>query len=66
VTFFAEASLDLADDEELMGLMDDANIRYVFVGIETPNEESLRETSKLQNLRGKERSIVEMAPTPAA
>jgi radical SAM superfamily enzyme YgiQ (UPF0313 family) len=59
VTFFAEASLDLADDEELMGLMDEANIRYVFVGVETPNEESLRETSKLQNLRGKERSIVE-------
>ncbi|MCI0601325.1 MAG: DUF4070 domain-containing protein, partial [Beijerinckiaceae bacterium] len=59
VTFFAEASLDLADDEELMSLMDDANIRYVFVGIETPNEESLRETGKLQNLRGKERSIVE-------
>jgi radical SAM superfamily enzyme YgiQ (UPF0313 family) len=42
-----------------MGLMDEANIRYVFVGVETPNEESLRETSKLQNLRGKERSIVE-------
>ncbi|MGH6838310.1 MAG: B12-binding domain-containing radical SAM protein [Methylocella sp.] len=59
VTFFAEASLDLADDEELMGLMDDANIRSVFVGVETPNEESLRETSKLQNLRGNERSLVE-------
>ena len=59
VTFFAEASLDLADDEELMGLMDEANIRSIFVGVETPNEESLRETSKLQNLRGKERSMVE-------
>ena len=59
VAFFAEASLDLADDEELMGLMDEANIRYVFVGVETPNEDSLRETSKLQNLRGKERSLVE-------
>jgi radical SAM superfamily enzyme YgiQ (UPF0313 family) len=59
VTFFAESSLDLADDEELMSLMDDANIRYVFIGIETPNEESLRETRKLQNLRGSNRSIVE-------
>jgi radical SAM superfamily enzyme YgiQ (UPF0313 family) len=59
VTFFAESSLDLADDEELMSLMDDANIRYVFIGIETPNEESLRETRKMQNLRGSNRSIVE-------
>ncbi|PNE11510.1 MAG: B12-binding domain-containing radical SAM protein [Beijerinckiaceae bacterium] len=59
VTFFAEASLDLADDEELLVLMDEANIRSIFVGVETPNEESLRETRKLQNLRGKERSMVE-------
>ena len=49
--FFTEASLDLADDAELMKLMVDCNIRIVFVGIETPNEEALRETKKLQNLR---------------
>ena len=49
--FFTEASLDLADDDELMQLMVDCNIRIVFVGVETPNEESLRETKKLQNLR---------------
>ena len=49
--FFTEASLDLADDKEMMQLMVDANIRIVFVGVETPNEESLRETGKLQNLR---------------
>ncbi|HEX2890411.1 B12-binding domain-containing radical SAM protein [Vineibacter terrae] len=51
MTFFAEASLDLSDDAELMQLMVDANVRIVFVGIETPNEASLRETKKLQNLR---------------
>ena len=51
LTFFTEASLDLADEPALMKLMVDANIVNVFVGIETPNEESLRETSKLQNLR---------------
>jgi radical SAM superfamily enzyme YgiQ (UPF0313 family) len=46
-----EASLDLADDAEMIRLMVSANIGIVFVGIESPNEESLRETKKLQNLR---------------
>ncbi len=50
--FFTEASLDLAEDEELMELMADANITSVFVGIESPNEEALRETKKFQNIRG--------------
>jgi radical SAM superfamily enzyme YgiQ (UPF0313 family) len=49
--FVTEASIDLADDEELMQLMIEANIGAVFVGIETPNEESLKEAKKLQNLR---------------
>ena len=44
MTFATEASIDLAEDEELMQLMVDANIATVFVGIETPNEASLRET----------------------
>ena len=51
LTFVTEASMDLADDPELMRLMTEANIGAVFVGIESPNEESLRETKKLQNLR---------------
>ncbi|RUL87645.1 DUF4070 domain-containing protein [Tautonia sociabilis] len=51
LTFFTEASLDLADDPELMDLMVEANILFVFIGIETPNEASLKETKKLQNLR---------------
>ncbi len=51
LAFFTETSLDLADDDELMRLMVDANISVVFVGIESPNEESLRETRKLQNVR---------------
>jgi radical SAM superfamily enzyme YgiQ (UPF0313 family) len=49
--FFTEASLDLAEDDELMELMVDANIVSVFVGIESPNEKSLKETKKLQNVR---------------
>jgi radical SAM superfamily enzyme YgiQ (UPF0313 family) len=59
LTFITEASLDLADDEELMELMDLANIRSVFVGIETPNEDALKETRKTQNLRGTNRTIPE-------
>jgi radical SAM superfamily enzyme YgiQ (UPF0313 family) len=49
--FATEASIDLAEDAELMQLMVDANISNVFVGIETPNEAALRETKKTQNLR---------------
>ena len=51
LTFFTEASLDLADDAELMQLMVDCNIQTVFIGIESPNEASLRETKKIQNVR---------------
>ena len=47
-----EASIDLADDPELLELMYRANFRSVFIGIETPRVASLRETKKLQNLRG--------------
>jgi radical SAM superfamily enzyme YgiQ (UPF0313 family) len=47
-----EASIDLADDPELLELMYRANFRSVFIGIETPRLESLKETKKFQNLRG--------------
>jgi radical SAM superfamily enzyme YgiQ (UPF0313 family) len=51
--FTTEASIDLADDEELMDLMVRAGFRCVFVGVETPNDESLRECNKRQN-RGRD------------
>jgi radical SAM superfamily enzyme YgiQ (UPF0313 family) len=50
-SFLTEASIDLADDPELMRLMADANVGGVFVGVESTNEDSLRETLKLQNVR---------------
>ena len=50
--FFTEASINLADDEPLIDLMTKAGFTAVFVGIETPSPEALRETSKTQNLRG--------------
>jgi radical SAM superfamily enzyme YgiQ (UPF0313 family) len=48
-TLSTEVSINLADDEELMRLMVRAGFDTVFVGIETPNEESLAECSKVQN-----------------
>lgn len=47
--FLTEASLNLADDEELMRLMVEAGFNKVFVGLETPVEESLAECNKFQN-----------------
>jgi radical SAM superfamily enzyme YgiQ (UPF0313 family) len=54
--FSTEASINLADDPELMHLMTQAGFDTVFVGIETPNEDSLAECSKNQN---KGRDLVE-------
>jgi radical SAM superfamily enzyme YgiQ (UPF0313 family) len=47
-----EASINLADDAELLDLLYKANFRSVFIGIETPRRESLEETKKLQNTLG--------------
>jgi radical SAM superfamily enzyme YgiQ (UPF0313 family) len=50
--FGTEVSLNLAEDEELLRLMRTANFSWVFIGIETPDEESLKEMRKTQNMRG--------------
>ncbi len=50
-SIITEASLNLVDDEELMDLMINAGFNRVFVGIETPNEDSLKEANKFANLR---------------
>lgn len=47
--FTTEASIDLSDDNELMQLMVKAGFSKVFVGIETPEENSLTECNKIQN-----------------
>lgn len=49
VPFHTEVTIDLADDEPLMHMMAEAGFDTVFVGIETPDERSLTECSKLQN-----------------
>ncbi len=58
--FITEASLNLADDPELMQLMRDAGFNMVFLGIETPDESGLIAANKLQNTR---RSLLESVAT---
>ncbi len=50
-SFVTEASVDLAQDEEMMTMMAECRFEAVFVGIETPDEESLTLTRKFQNTR---------------
>jgi radical SAM superfamily enzyme YgiQ (UPF0313 family) len=47
--FYTEASINLADDPRLMELMVRAGFEEVFIGIETPHEEGLVESGKVQN-----------------
>ena len=49
--YITEASLNLADDEALLQQMEAAGFGRIFVGIETPVEESLKQTQKGQNTR---------------
>jgi len=58
--FNTEASLNLADDPELMQLMRDAGFISVFLGIETPDESGLIASNKLQNTR---RSLLDSVAT---
>ena len=51
LSFSTEASINLADDEELMQLMYEAGFDTVFIGVETPDEEGLAECNKKQNTR---------------
>ena len=49
--FSTEASLNLADDAELLGMMRDAGFTALFTGIETPDEATLVQTQKKQNTK---------------
>jgi radical SAM superfamily enzyme YgiQ (UPF0313 family) len=50
-SFSTEASVDLANDQEMLDMMVACNFGAVFLGIETPDEESLAMTQKFQNTR---------------
>ncbi len=49
--FITQVSIDAAKDEELLRMCAQANLRQLFIGIETPNAESLKESKKRQNLK---------------
>lgn len=59
-SFSTEASVDLAQDQELLDLMVAANFSAVFLGIETPDTDSLSMTQKHQNTRN---SLIESVQT---
>ncbi len=48
-SFLTQTSINLADDHELTDLMVKANFNMVFIGIESPNKDSLTECGKSQN-----------------
>lgn len=49
VTFYTEASVNIADDDHLLELFQKAGFTTVFLGIETPSEDALKESGKIQN-----------------
>ncbi len=49
LSFYTQASIDMVRDDELLGLLRDANFGSVFIGIESPRKASLAETHKTQN-----------------
>lgn len=51
ISFITQASIDMARDEEMLQLVADAGINRLFIGIETPNLDSLKETRKFQNVK---------------
>lgn len=51
MAFFVQASINLAEDAEMLRLLVETNVIAIFVGVESPNVQSLQETGKLQNVR---------------
>ena len=50
ISFHTQITMNLADDKEMVDMMYEAGFDWIFIGIETPNEASLAECKKKQNL----------------
>jgi radical SAM superfamily enzyme YgiQ (UPF0313 family) len=50
VSFFAPMTLNVAKHDDILEMMAEANFAGLFIGIETPNKDSLKETKKMQNV----------------
>jgi len=51
IEFITQIDITIANDEELLMLLADSNFQAVMIGIESVNEQSLRDYNKQQNLR---------------
>lgn len=51
--FSSEASINIADDENLLNLMEEVDLRYLFIGIESPDDKILKSCQKSQNINRK-------------
>lgn len=51
LSFFTQLTLNVAKDDAMLAAMADANFLGVFIGIESPNRESLIEANKPQNYK---------------
>jgi radical SAM superfamily enzyme YgiQ (UPF0313 family) len=49
--FWTQTSVNLGQDREMIDLLTAANFAYVFIGVETPEQDILRAAGKFQNLR---------------
>ncbi len=58
--FGTEVTANVTEDREMLDLLVKAHFIWLFMGLETPSAESLRETRKVQNLRG---SLVDIVKT---
>lgn len=63
IAFSTQLSIEAARDDELLALAARAGMSHVFIGVETPNEESLEGTGKRQNLKRYLSSTVKQEPT---
>jgi radical SAM superfamily enzyme YgiQ (UPF0313 family) len=51
LTYSTQLTMNVSKDDEMLELLADANFNLIFIGVETPNKESLKETGKFQNIR---------------
>lgn len=57
VYFYTQASIDMAKDDELLGLLRDANFAGAFIGIESPRKAALQESLKVQNVHTEDLAV---------
>lgn len=61
IAFMTEVTLNIAQDDELLELMRQANFTTIFIGIESARAASLQETHKTQNLRDRCKRLQQLA-----